>query len=125
MQRFYNRKPLSGTLWLVSFGLCGIGQVVDLFLIPELVEQANQPLLLEQALAAAANSGMPSIERQLLQLARRAGSKGFTLNDALLELQLPHDADSHAVTAEIERLLHAQLLDVGNDQRGRVIYLEP
>jgi hypothetical protein len=125
LQRFYNRKPLSGTLWLFTFGLCGIGQLVDLFLIPGLVEQANQPLLLEQALAAAATAGAPSLERQLLQLARRSAAKGFTLNDALIELDLPRDADSSTVAAEIERLLHANLLDVGNDERGRVVYREP
>jgi hypothetical protein len=125
LQRFYNRKPVSGTLWLFTFGLCGIGQLVDLFLIPGLVEQANQPLLLEQALAAAATAGTPSLERQLLQLARRSAAKGFTLNDALIELDLPNDADSSSVAAEIERLLHANLLDVGNDERGRVVYREP
>lgn len=124
VQRFYNRKPLSGLLWLLTFGLCGLGQLVDLLLIPELVEQANQPLALEQALAAAGPAGL-SLERQLLQLARRAGRQGFTINDALLELHLPAATDSEAVSAEIERLLHRDLLDVGNDERGRVVYREP
>jgi hypothetical protein len=125
LQRFYNRKPWSGILWLLTFGLCGIGQLVDLFLIPEMVEQANQPLLLEAALAAADAAGRLPLERQLLQLARRSGPGGFTLNDALLELELPSGSDSRSVNAEIERLLHAQLLDVGNDERGRIVYREP
>jgi TM2 domain-containing membrane protein YozV len=124
LQRFYNRKPLSGTLWLLTFGLCFIGQLVDLFLIPELVEQANQPLLLAKALAAEAEGILP-IERQLLRLARRSGRNGFTLNDALIELELPQEGDSEMVRSEIERLLHAELLDVGNDERGRVVYREP
>jgi hypothetical protein len=98
---------------------------VDLFLIPELVRQANQPLLLKQALADAQARALPPLERQLLALARRAGGKGFTLNDALLDLQLPHDADSTVLSEEIQRLLQAELLDVGNDERGRVIYREP
>lgn len=124
LQRFYNRKPLSGTLWLLTFGFCGLGQLIDLLLIPALVEQANQPLLLAEALAAAGPAVLP-LERQLLLLARRAGRQGFTINDALLELQLPSDTDSEAVSAEIERLLHRDLLDVGNDERGRVVYREP
>jgi hypothetical protein len=33
--------------------------------------------------------------------------------------------DSREVRQEIERLLHANLLDVGNDERGRVVYREP
>lgn len=125
IHRFYCRKPVSGTLWLLSFGLLGIGQLVDLFLIPRLVEEANQPLRLQEALAAAAAGTLPSLEYQLLALARRSGSGGFTLNDALLALQLPPAADSQVVRAEIERLLQLHLLDVGNDERGRVIYREP
>jgi TM2 domain-containing membrane protein YozV len=125
LQRFYNRKPLTGLLWLFSFGLCGLGQLVDLLLIPSLVEQANQPLLLAQALAQLEGEEGPSLERQLLLLARRAGPQGFTLNDALVELELPRSIDSATVSAEIERLLQAQLLDVGNDARGRVVYREP
>ena len=125
LQRFYNRRPISGTVWLLTFGFCFLGQLVDLLLIPDLVRQANQPLLLQDALQAAESAGLPPMERQLLQLARRSGRTGFTINDALLELELPRDADSQVVSAEIERLLHHQLLDVGNDERGRVVYREP
>ena len=50
---------------------------------------------------------------------------GFTLNDALLALQLPQGVDSEGLRAEIDRLLHGDLLDVGNDERGRLIYREP
>ena len=117
MHRLYNRKPLSGTLWLLTFGLCFVGQLVDLLLMPELVDQANASWLpLKPSL---------SVERQLVQLARRSGTAGFSLNDALLELELPAGVESPEVRQEIERLLHAQLLDVGNDERGRVVYREP
>ena len=43
VQRIYNRRPLCGVLYLLSFGLLGIGTVVDLFLIPSLVRHANAP----------------------------------------------------------------------------------
>jgi hypothetical protein len=66
-----------------------------------------------------------SVELQLVQLARRSGQAGFTLNDALLEMELPDGVESREVRQEIERLLHADLLDVGNDERGRVVYREP
>jgi hypothetical protein len=42
-----------------------------------------------------------------------------------VELDLPSSIGSAEVSAEIVRLLHAELLDVGNDQRGRVVYREP
>jgi hypothetical protein len=61
----------------------------------------------------------------LLRLARQAGEKGFTLNDALIELELPTPFDSQDLQGEIEKLLHLHLLDVGNDERGRVVYREP
>ena len=125
LQRFYNRRPVSGTIWLLTFGFCYVGQLLDLLLIPNLVQQANQQLVLQDALSAAESATLPPLERQLLQLARRSGRQGFTINDALLDLQLPRDADSQVVSAEIERLLHSELLDVGNDERGRVNYREP
>jgi hypothetical protein len=117
LHRFYNRKPLSGTLWLVTFGFCFVGQLVDLWLMPDLVDRANG-ILLRPGPAL-------SVELQLVQLARRSGESGFTLNDALLEMDLPAGMDSREVRQEIERLLHANLLDVGNDERGRVVYREP
>lgn len=129
LHRFYNRRPLSGLLWLLSFGLCGIGQAVDLLLLPRLVRQANEQALLEEALASLSlgevDSMSVSLERQLLLLARRSGPSGFTINDALVDLQLPASVDSAMVRDEIERLLQADLLDVGNDERGRVVYREP
>ncbi|MCP9926813.1 TM2 domain-containing protein [Cyanobium sp. CH-040] len=123
LQRFYNRKPYSGTLYLLSFGLCGVGQLVDLWLMPEMVDRANtlpllrrgQPLPLARQL----------LERQLLELARRSGDRGFTINDALLALQPGSPVDSQQLRAEIQRLLENHLLDVGNDPRGRVVYREP
>ncbi len=115
LQRFYARRPVSGTLWLCTLGLCGVGQLVDLFLVPHLIEGANRqvdgPSLVEP------------IDRQLLGLARRSGAGGFTLNDALLEL--PAGLPRERVREEVERLLLEQLLDVANDARGRVIYREP
>jgi hypothetical protein len=61
----------------------------------------------------------------LLRLARASGRDGFSLNDALIELELPAGAGSAQVRSEIERLLGEHLLDVGNDERGRVVYREP
>ena len=125
VHRLYNRKPLSGILWLCTFGLFGIGQLIDLFLIPGMVEQANQDLLLQQPRAQPDLPVLPSLEKQLLQLARQRTPGGFTLNDALLEVDLLPGQSSASITKEIQRLLEADLLHVGNDERGRVVYLEP
>ena len=40
--RFYYGKPVSGTIWFVTFGLFLIGWLIDLFLIPSLDRAADR-----------------------------------------------------------------------------------
>lgn len=46
LQRLYAGKIGSGLLYLFTFGLLGIGQLVDLFLIPNMVRDYNARLAL-------------------------------------------------------------------------------
>jgi len=39
--RFYYGKPITGTLWFFTLGLCGIGWFIDLFLIPGMNREAD------------------------------------------------------------------------------------
>ena len=39
--RFYYGKPLTGILWFFTFGLLGIGWLVDAFLIPSMDREAD------------------------------------------------------------------------------------
>lgn len=39
--RFYYGRPLTGILWFFTAGLCGIGWLIDLFLIPGMDESAD------------------------------------------------------------------------------------
>ncbi|MGB7413186.1 MAG: NINE protein [Thermosynechococcaceae cyanobacterium] len=41
IQRFYVGKPISGILYLFTFGFFGIGQLLDILLIPSMVEEKN------------------------------------------------------------------------------------
>lgn len=41
IHRIYNKKYVSGLFWLCTWGVFGIGQLLDLFLIPEMVEEHN------------------------------------------------------------------------------------
>jgi len=40
--RFYYGKPVTGTLWFFTFGLLGIGWLIDLFLIPGMNRSADR-----------------------------------------------------------------------------------
>ena len=40
--RFYYGKPVTGTVWFFTFGLLGIGWLVDLFLIPSMDREADR-----------------------------------------------------------------------------------
>ena len=39
--RFYYDRPISGTIWFFTGGLCGIGWLIDLFLIPWMDREAD------------------------------------------------------------------------------------
>lgn len=39
--RFYFGKPISGTIWFFTFGLLGVGWLIDVFLIPSMHAQAE------------------------------------------------------------------------------------
>ena len=41
LHRFYLGRPWTGLLWLLTVGLLGIGQIIDLFLIPGMVREEN------------------------------------------------------------------------------------
>jgi len=40
--RFYFGRPISGFLWLCTFGLFGVGWLIDLFLIPGMARSADR-----------------------------------------------------------------------------------
>jgi TM2 domain-containing membrane protein YozV len=40
--RFYYGRPISGTIWFFTFGVFGIGWLIDLFLIPMMDRDADR-----------------------------------------------------------------------------------
>ncbi len=47
IHRFYAGRYVTGFIWLLTLGLVGIGSIVDLFLIPGMIEKANRKLARE------------------------------------------------------------------------------
>ncbi len=134
MHRFYNGKLFSGCLWLLTGGLFGIGQLVDLFLIPDMVDAHNLKRV-SQLGGSPYAPGQPAIARlvqspqqreeqlrmQLLKAAQKRGGK-ISITQGV--------ADTGADFGEVELTLlgmakkgHA---DIQNDPKsGAVVYSFP
>ncbi|TKT75414.1 NINE protein [Aquamicrobium sp. LC103] len=48
LHRIYLGRYWTGLLWLFTLGLLGIGQIVDLFLLPSMIRQTNMEQRLER-----------------------------------------------------------------------------
>jgi TM2 domain len=67
LQRLYNGKIFSGMLWLCTWGMFGVGQFVDLVLIPGMVEDHNVKLKASRHALAADAHQQPAIHRVIEQ----------------------------------------------------------
>src|SRR5688572_9480395 len=70
VHRFYLGRPLSGLLYLMTWGFLGLGTLIDLFLILRMVEEANARLYLGYARPMHALPPPPSSEQQILRIAK-------------------------------------------------------
>jgi len=131
LHRIYNGKIGTGLLWLSTFGLFGIGQLVDLFLIPNMVDDYNTKLKARMGISAAgvplwqpvvaSTVVKPTREQLMVKLLKAAVARGGKLSVTQAVM------DTGASFAEVEAILKEMLKKgyVGVDNHpdtGIVIY---
>lgn len=90
LHRLYNGKIGTGLLWLFTYGVFGLGQFLDLFYIPQMVEEQEQKLRLKAGVSplgipihqsvVASEVYHPTGEQLIVKLIEAAESKGGMLN---------------------------------------------
>lgn len=127
LHRLYTGRYKSGLLYLVTFGLCGIGQLLDLLFIDKLVDKANRessalsglppdhPLVQGHAASALPLEG-EALDRAILRLCRSQGEV------SLAELCLEVPASRDQIRERLQVLMREDLLTVSNAPDGRVVY---
>ncbi|WJI26011.1 TM2 domain-containing protein [Thermosynechococcus sp. B3] len=119
LQRFYVGQPMIGFLYLITFGFCGIGQFIDLFLIPGMVDHRNTYLRGRYLTAweqADLNPATPM--HRLLQVAKEHGG---VLSAAQAALYTHFDAQTvEELLFEAQRLGYATVFN--DPETGAVRY---
>jgi len=72
LHRLYNGKIGTGLLWLCTGGLFYIGQVVDLLIIPNMIDEYEQKLRLK---AGVSSAGIPLNERIFISQVHQPNGK--------------------------------------------------
>jgi hypothetical protein len=124
--RFYLGRPVSGLFYLLTWGFFGIGTLIDLFLIPRMVDDENRRLLYPgpipmHALAPGAPPLLPAPPTPEQQILRVAKENGGVVTVDLVALHSGMSL-SHA-KAELERLRSQGFCSVDVSTEGAKLYV--
>ncbi|MEM8828590.1 MAG: NINE protein [Cyanobacteria bacterium P01_G01_bin.19] len=122
VHRFYSGKIASGLIYLVTLGFFGVGQFVDLFLIPGMVKEKNI-YLLHEATIKSLNNGhrvtlvepqKPEIDPMLVLLQAAAKHNNvLSIGQAMLATQFSLEK----VQPLLDRAIKQGLAHVDNDEK--------
>ncbi|WP_233838423.1 TM2 domain-containing protein [Thermosynechococcus sichuanensis] len=129
LQRFYVGQPMAGLLYLITLGFCGVGQFIDLFLIPSMVEQRNtylqgrylMTLQISHLSAREETELNPTSTTPMQRLLQAAKEHGGVLSEAQVSLYTGFDAKQvKELLFEAERLGYAYVFN--DPETGAVRY---
>ncbi len=133
LHRIYNGKYGTGFLWLFTWGLFGIGQLVDLLTIPGMVEDANTRLLIREAggpaalAAAMARQGVKRLPRTAeefqVALVKAAEEHGGRLTVA--EAVAATGRGFKEVDKQLKEMALAGYVEADSDDSGQLFYTFP
>ena len=126
IHRFYSGKITSGLVYFFTLGFFGVGQFVDLFLIPGMTRERNLRLLYEATVEARNNSPQVTlvepekIDPMLILLKAAATHNNIlSIGQAMLATELPIEE----VEGLLNKALKQGLAHIDNDeQTGAVRY---
>jgi TM2 domain-containing membrane protein YozV len=138
LHRFYNKKYASGMLWFCTWGMFGIGQLLDLFFIPGMVEEHNlkqqmrlglspygyplaQQPMVQQVMDVPTVESPATAEEKMLKLLKAAQKRGGTISvtQAVLDTELSFGE----VEETLKQMVKMGYVQVGNDlETGIVTY---
>lgn len=131
LHRLYNGKIGTGLLWLFTWGMLGVGQFVDLFLIPGMVEEQDLKQRARLGLSPLGvplnQAGIPSQvyrspqEKLMVQLLKAAETKGGKLT--VTQGVIATGASFAEVEGVLQEMLKSGYVRIDNDPiNGAITY---
>ncbi len=132
LHRLYNGKVATGLLWMFTLGLFGFGQFVDLFLIPNMVEEREMKLRLKAGLSPFGVAATPQVvaseiyespqETLMIELLKAAEKRGGKLS--VTQGVLDTGAKFSQVEATLKEMNKSGYVGIGNNpENGAVTYI--
>lgn len=134
LQRIYLGRYVSGVFYILTYGWFGVGQLLDLALIPGMVDEENlkymalrggvgyTPMMQGQTHVSLVDRNfqpqkIDSMDVAILRICRDRGEA--TLSDCVIDT----GADIKDVKATIKKLIHEDLIEIHNrESDGSVVY---